>query len=139
MRIAPIAATGLAAIVVAGCGSDNYANEPRPPRPLNIGAFINGERVTISPARIGGGPATIVVTNQSRVSQSLLLRGAVDADPCTGKVSSTGPINPQGTATFKVNLTEGACTLSTVRPKVAPARLEVGAQRPTSQNDLLLP
>ncbi|MFN8173848.1 MAG: hypothetical protein U0T02_02155 [Solirubrobacteraceae bacterium] len=139
MRIAPIAATGFAAIAVAGCGAGGYANDPRPPRPLNIGAFINGDRVTISPGRIGGGPATIVVTNQSRVSQDLSLRGARDADSCTPLAASTGPINPQGTATFKVSLTEGACTLSTRDSSVAPARLEVGARRPTSQNDLLLP
>ncbi len=139
MRIPPIAAAGLVTIAVAGCGSDDYANDPRPPRPLNIAAFIDGKRVTISPRAIGGGPVTIVVTNQSRVSQDLSIHGALDADPCTSAVSSTGPINPNGTASFKVNVREGACTLTATGRAVAPARLRVGAQRPSSQNDLLLP
>lgn len=139
MRIPPIAAAGLATIAVAGCGSKDYANDPRPPRPLNIAAIIDAQRVSISPPTIGGGPVTIVVTNQSAVSQDLSIRGAADADPCTTAPSSTGPINPQGTASFQVDVREGACTLTTARPTVAPARLRVGAQRPSSQNDLLLP
>lgn len=138
MRIAPIAAAGFATVALVGCGSSEYANNPRPPRPLNVGALISGKRVSISPTTIGGGPVTIVVTNQSRVSQTLLMRGAEDADPCTARIASTGPINPQGTASFKVDVHEGACTL-TATGSVLPARLVVGTQRPTSQNDLLLP
>lgn len=139
MRIAPIAAAGFATVALVGCGASAYENNPRPPRPLNVGALISGKRISISPTVIGGGPVTIVVTNQSNVSQTLSMRGADDADPCTVRPASTGPINPQGTASFKVDVREGACVLSATGAAVVPARLVVGARRPTSQNDLLLP
>src|SRR3954451_10167258 len=49
-----------AALLVAGCGSENdYANNPRPPSPITITASINDGRVEVSPERFGAGPVTL--------------------------------------------------------------------------------
>ena len=45
-------ATGLTALClsIAGCGGGkDFANDPRPPTPVNITAAISDDRVTVSP------------------------------------------------------------------------------------------
>jgi hypothetical protein len=40
----------MALATVAGCGGgDDYANEPRPPAPINVTAAITNSRVNVSP------------------------------------------------------------------------------------------
>ena len=44
--------TGVLAAMGAmtACGSDpDYANEPRPPTPINVSAAISDDRITVSP------------------------------------------------------------------------------------------
>jgi hypothetical protein len=131
------------ALLLAGCGSgSDYANNPRPPSPITITAAISGQRVEVSPRRFGAGPITLVVTNQTQRLRDLVLEST--SQPGSGRAGlaaqHTGPINPQGTASLKADLREGNYTVR-VRAgnSIRPARLIVGHQRPSAQNQLLQP
>ena len=131
------------ALLVAGCGTkSDYANNPRPPSPITITAAISGNRVEVSPTRFGAGPITLVVTNQTQRLRDLVLESA--DQPGSGKpglaAQHTGPINPQGTASLKADLSEGRYTVRVRAGKaIHPARLVVGRKRASAQNQLLQP
>ena len=131
------------ALLVAGCGTkSDYANNPRPPSPITITAAVIGQHVEVSPHRFGAGPITLVVTNQTTRLRDIVLESA--SEPGSGKTGlpaqHTGPINPQGTASLKADLRQGSYTVSVKAGKtIRPARLVVGRQRPSAQNQLLQP
>ena len=131
------------AMLVAGCGaSDDYANDKRPPSPVNISVSVTDARVLVSPSRLGAGPAVVTISNQSARSRDLRLTppdGSSSA--CLESDAASGPINPMGTARLTVDLTEGECLISAGDDArdPRPARLTVGAMRPSAQNRLLLP
>lgn len=141
MQRAMIAAAGALALGAAGCGSGtDYENRPRPPAPVNVTASISGERVSLSPRKIGAGPIVLVVTNQTGSSQQLTIETDEVGSARPGITQSTGPINPQATATLKVDVPEGAYKVHVDEGAgIAPARLAVGRQRPSAQNELLQP
>jgi hypothetical protein len=139
MRKRTVGAIGVA-LLVAGCGASNdYANDPRPPRLVQVDVAVTDSRVTISPSHLGAGPATVVVSNQSERPQEIRLVQPDGADSaCLEADASSGPINPMGTAKLKVDLVEGDCVVS-ARRGPRPARLVVGPERRSAQADLLLP
>ena len=132
-----------AALLLVGCGSkSDYKNRPRPPSPITITASVNDRRIEVSPRRFGAGPITLVVTNQTTRLRDIVLESA--SEPGSGKTGlpaqHTGPINPQGTASLKADLRQGSYTVSVRAGKtIRPARLVVGHQRPSAQNQLLQP
>jgi hypothetical protein len=129
-----------AALLVAGCGSDSdYANKPRPPSPITITAAINSKRVEVSPRRFGAGPITLVVTNQSGKSADLVLETDNSGSGQAGIRQQTGPINPQGTASLKADLSQGRYTVRVRSGQIQPASLVVGRKRASAQNQLLQP
>ncbi len=141
----------LAAVLVSGCGSGggHFANDPRPPSPVNVTVYINDQQVSISPASVGAGPVVFIVTNQASkaISMKILQGNAAAAPP----VADTGPISPQATAQVKVDLqkqttyrvatsvmasTEAAtATASPIRP----ALLHIGKPRASASNQLMSP
>jgi hypothetical protein len=131
-RLVVPAAALAAATGVAACGSDDFENEPRPAPPIELTARISDTDVDISPSKVGGGPATITVSNQSRQPASLVLEGPTDA---------VGPELPPGAiGELKATLDEGAYEVSGGPESDArEGTLEVGPQRASSQNELLLP
>jgi hypothetical protein len=134
----PLCAVGLLlALALAGCGSDtSYENGPRPPQPIVVSASISSRSVSLSPSRFGGGPITIVITNQSADTQQLTVETAGTEAGITQK---TGPINRGDTATMKLFLTKGEYRVSASAGGIASGRLVVGRLRPSSQNDVLQP
>jgi len=135
-------AFGLLAVTlaIAGCGSTaDYANEPRPPAPINVAAAITPERVTVSPDRFGGGPIVLIVANQTDEPRRVTLETDVLGADGPGLKQTTGPINPDGTGTLKVDMPEGEYELSVDGNRIAPARIEVGESRESAQNQLLQP
>jgi hypothetical protein len=130
-----------AALLVAGCGSQNdYANNPRPPSPITITAAIVNGHVEVSPHRFGAGPITLVVTNQTGRSRDLVLE--TDTSGGSGRSGirqQTGPINPQGTASLKADLSQGRYTVRVRSGEIRPASLVVGHKRASAQNQLLQP
>ncbi len=133
------AALAAGALLLAGCGSDDYENTDRPPRPINVTAEVSNVRVSVSPGSVGAGPMVLIVTNQSDAAQEITLESDTLGASQAGVQQSTGPINPNGTGQIQVNAKEGTYRLKVGDEAIAPAVLEVGPERATSQNTLLLP
>ena len=132
--IAPVAAL-VAAFALGSCGgSDDFKNEPRPASPIELTARIADDVVNVSPRtadEVGAGLATVTISNQSRDPAVLVLDGPTD--------DQSDEIPAGGTGDMKINLKEGEYMVSAQDSKARQAKLEVGPDRPTSQNDLLLP
>jgi hypothetical protein len=121
------------AVALGACGSSDDRNKDRPPVPINVSVQLGAQKVTVSPARFGAGPITMLVANQSGASQTVTIDG-----PRVRQ--SVGPINPEDTATLKVTVQPGEYTLATAEAAgLRPARLAVGPERPSAQNTLNLP
>jgi hypothetical protein len=129
------------AVGLVSCGADaDYANKPRPPAPISVTAAIDGTRVRVSPPSFGAGPVVFIVSNQSGAPQKLTFEtDEVGGTKNGGIKRSTGTIEERSTAQLKVDPREGTYKLSASGGNVAPATVEVGAPRKSSQNDLLLP
>jgi hypothetical protein len=144
-RQAAVAACALTfAVSLAACGGsdDTYKNAQRPPTPVVVSAAIDDQGISISPKRLGAGPITLIISNQSNASQQVTLE--TDDTPGTGsgpgeKAVQTGPINPRETASVKADVKPGTYALHVGADGVRPAKLVVGRPRPSAQNDLLQP
>ncbi|MGH2846942.1 MAG: hypothetical protein ACRDL0_13140 [Thermoleophilaceae bacterium] len=138
MRARGVAILAVVAAVAAGCGEDDFANEPRPPVPVELTGVIQDDKVTISPSKgIGAGPFVITISNQTDAAHTLTLEG----ERITEEV---GPVDPLDTATIQKTLDPGsyevrAGSRRAVQRAIAPATLDVGEQRESSSSDLLLP
>ncbi|HEX2127065.1 MAG TPA: hypothetical protein VHF45_10960 [Thermoleophilaceae bacterium] len=86
--------------VAAGCGEDDFANEPRPPLPVELTGVIQEDAVTVSPSRIGAGPVVITISNQTRRDTTITLEG-------TATSTRVGPVAPLDTATIESTLDPG--------------------------------
>jgi hypothetical protein len=127
----------LTSALIVGCGSDtSYKNEPRPPSPIVVTASINQNKVAVSPRRFGAGPITLIVTNQTGASQQVTVE---INNGQAGFKGRTGPINPRDTGQLKGNLGRGTYSVHVDGGGIRPARLTVGRERPSAQNDLLQP
>ena len=132
----------LAALVAAGCGSSGheYKNTARPATPIVVSASIDDTQVQISPKRLGAGPITLVITNQSNASQQVTLETSDSPGSGPGeKAVQTGPISPRETASVNADVKQGTYALRVGGDSVKAARLVVGKRRPSAQNDLLQP
>ncbi len=130
---------GVLACAPTACGQEEFANEPRPPVPLQLSGVITQREVEVSPARVGAGPIIVIVANQTDESHTVTLEGERLRE-------MVGPINPGDTATIQATLTEGeyevkAGSERAVEPsaQIRPAELVIAGARPTSEDELLLP
>jgi hypothetical protein len=121
-------------LAIAGCGGDDEArSEQRPPVPINVSVVVGLEGVTVSPAKFGAGPVTLLVANESGAAQSLTIDG-----PRLRR--SVGPIPPDDTATVKLTMGTGDYTISAEESAgLKAATVTVGPPRTSAQNQLLLP
>ncbi|MEX2196761.1 MAG: hypothetical protein WD844_15880 [Thermoleophilaceae bacterium] len=124
-------------LVGAGCGDDDFENEPRPPVPLQLTGVITPERVTVSPNRVGAGPVVITVSNQTPDAHTVTLEGE-------GLRERVGPINPEDTASIQKALPPGQYTVQAgssqaVSEEIRPATLVIGEPRDSASDELLLP
>ncbi|WP_155892087.1 hypothetical protein [Conexibacter woesei] len=95
----------------------------------------------MSPKRFGAGPITLIISNQSSQSQQVTLETdsqAGDSSPGQ-KAIQTGPINPRETASVKGEVIRGVYALKVGGADIRAARVTVGRQRESAQNDLLQP
>ena len=129
-----IAAVGCAlGLSVAGCGEDDFENDPRPPSPIELTAAIDKKSVTIAPSDPGAGLAVITISNQTEEATQLVLEGP-------DETTSSGQIPPRGTGSIKTELVQGEYEATAGdNATIKPSELTVGPPRETSQNDLLLP
>jgi hypothetical protein len=125
------AAAALTVLVVAGCGRDDFKNEPRPPVPAEVSVKIGTDGVAVSPKAFGAGLVNFTVANLTTDPGTLSIHGPVSAD--------SGEIPPAGTDTVKVDMKTGSYEASVSGIAVRPFDFTVGPERPSGQNELLLP
>jgi hypothetical protein len=128
----------VAAVTAAGCGEEDFENEPRPPVPMELTGVIQEDKVTVSPSKnIGAGPFVITISNQTDAEYTLTLEGESIKE-------QVGPVGPLDTATIQRTLAPGSYEVTAgsrraVRREIAPASLNVGEERRNSNSELLLP
>jgi hypothetical protein len=139
---AVLGATVVAPFVLLGCGGEDqkHANVDRPPAPILVTAYVSKDKVSISPGSFGAGPVRLVVTNHTDRSQQVTLETSDDpGSSAAGVRQETGPINPRDTATIQADMRQGAYSVHVSGGDIRPGRIAVGASRPSSQQDLMLP
>jgi hypothetical protein len=119
------------ALAVAGCGEDDFENDPRPPVPAEVSVKIAKDGVGVSPREFGAGLVNFTIANLTRTAGTLAINGPVDAN--------SQEIPPAGTETIKVDMKTGSYEATVSGLAVAPFNFTVGPERPSGQNDLLLP
>ncbi len=132
--------TVAALAVVAGCGSeDDYANEPRPPSPINVSAAITDDRITVSPRRFGAGPIVLLIANETAKAHRLTVESDQLGADRPGIKQQTAPINPDGTATLKIDMAKGRYMVTVDGDGIDDATVRVGRDRASSSDQLLTP
>src|SRR5512132_1409467 len=130
-RVLVFAVALVTALAVAGCGSSAFTNDPRPPIPAELSVKIANDGVAVSPKEFGAGLVNFTIANLTTKPGTLAIHGPVDAD--------TNEIPPSAAETLKVDMKTGSYEASVSGVAVRPFNFTVGAERPTGQNDLLLP
>lgn len=146
----------IAATAVTGCGSESHPNDPRPAQPTQVSATIGAKAITVSPSIVGvRGESTPTLTQNEGVSEP----SSRSTGPLTVifKISNTvprptrllitgitkhrsGEIVASGTDEFSVDLQAGIYLVRAEGlPTITAARFVVGANRPSSDNQLLIP
>jgi hypothetical protein len=138
LRRAAVAAACGAALLAVGCGNDeSYENDPRPPKTIVITAAILPDKVSVSPSEFGAGPISLTIANETDASQRISIVRQVNGQPQANE--QTGPINPHDTATLKANVEEGEYEIRVESDGIEPARVSIGPERESAQNELLQP
>jgi hypothetical protein len=119
------------ALIAAGCGRDDFKNDPRPPVPDEVSVKIATSGVALSPKEFGAGLVNFTVANLTTDPGTLAIHGPVDAE--------SHEIPPGGAETLKVEMKTGTYEASVSGIAVKPFGFTVGPERPSGQNDLLLP
>ena len=146
MRIRTIGQSAIIALILTACGSagGQSPSVARPPNPVNLTVYVNDSHVSVSPAHVGAGPITFIITNQASQAESL----AISKDGST--LASTAPINPQGTTQVSVNFKPGKYTIATgnqgkndaqlsKQSSIRPASIHIARERESSSNAVLQP
>jgi len=130
------AAVALAAsLSAAGCGEDDFENEPRPAAPIVVTAKVDAKKVVVSPGELGAGLVNFTVSNQSDDPVTLTLVGPSPEDS-----HESTEIPPAGVGNLKAELSEGDYEVSGGdRSDARSTRITVTAPRESSSDELLLP
>jgi hypothetical protein len=130
-RVLLIAAALVTALAVAGCGEEDFENNPRPPIPAEVSVKIAKDGVGVSPKEFGAGLVNFTIANLTAQPGTLAIHGPIDAN--------TQEIPPAGTETIKVDMKTGSYEATVSGIAVAPFNFTVGPERASAQNELLLP
>jgi len=142
--------------VVAGCGAEEHANEPRPQPPTRVSVSITPKTITVQPPRIAVGPEPTqqIPQNQHAGQPPVHSRAPVDVVFVTANLTDVdsqlelrGPkdftsraLVANGNGSMLASLPTGVYTVSAADiPGAKPVRFSVGSYRSSSQNDVLLP
>ncbi len=131
-RLAALAVpAAVAGLLLAGCGGEDFKNKPRPPEPIEVSARVDSQRVQVAPTKFGAGIVNFTVANLSGTPVKFAVTG-----PTKG---STVEIQPGTPDYLKMKVTEGTYEATASKAKIRPATIKVGPERPSSQNQVLLP
>jgi hypothetical protein len=119
------------ALVVAACGRDDFENEPRPPVPAEITVKIGDGEVVVSPKEFGAGLVNFEIANFEDTPATFSIQGPTEAE--------SEEIPARGNNSLKTLLETGSYEASADGVKATPFTFEVGPERESGQNDLLLP
>jgi hypothetical protein len=125
-------------VLLAGCGGDDFKNDPRPAAAIELTGVIQDRGVTISPGSVSGaGPVSITISNQTNDAHTVTLEG-------DSVEETVGPINPRDTATIQKTLAGGTYEVKAgseraVAKEIPAGSLKVGAKKRESSGELLLP
>jgi hypothetical protein len=121
--------------LVAGCGAKDFPNEARAPAPIETTASIGPRAVTVSPDSFGAGIVNVTVANLSDTPASFILKET------SGKTTaSSGTLQPGSVTTIKTSLKQGNYqAIAGGATNIRAGKINVGPERKSSQNDLLLP
>ena len=82
-------AGGFVVFAIGGCGGGgDFKDKPRPAIPIQLSSVVTDKAVSVEPSKVGAGPVTIVVSNQSTRSHTVTLQGGPH-----NTVEQVGPIN----------------------------------------------
>jgi hypothetical protein len=137
MRARGVAIFAAVAAVAAGCGDEDFENKPRAPVAMELTGVIQEDKVTVSPSSVGAGPFVITISNQTDTKHTITLEG----ERITEEV---GPVAPLDTTTIQRTLAPGsyevrAGSTKAMPKEIAPALLDIGAERKNSNSEVLLP
>ena len=128
-----LAAAGL----LGGCGTEpRTTSEVRPPSLIQLSASITPDGVTVSPARFGAGPVSLVVANLTDAPQRVTFESAGRDG---GFTQQTGPINPRGTSSLSADVPQGTAVVRVEDEDVPGATVRVGPTRASAEDQLLQP
>jgi hypothetical protein len=96
-----------------------------------VSAKIGSDSVAVSPREFGAGLVNVTVANLGTEPAALVIRGPVDAE--------SNEIPPAGTTTLKLDMRSGEYEASAGGVAAFPAKFTVGPDRPSAQDELLLP
>lgn len=132
LRVTTCVALGLALLLI-GCGTDSRENKLRPPAAITVSVKIGPSSISLSPKKIGAGPTRLIVSNQSGSDEKIVITG--------GQIErGTREIANLDTDEIEIDLKPGDYDLTVGESTaVEPATLRVTSERPSAQNDLLLP
>jgi hypothetical protein len=131
-RLVTVGASGLVlAAVLAGCGAKDFPNDPRPPTPIEVSARVDAQRVQVAPDHFGAGIVNFTIANLSGSPISLNVSG-----PTKGATTQIQPGSPDY---LRISMKEGTYEVSASKSRIKPATIQVGPERPSSQNKLLEP
>ena len=129
---AAVAGLAAGAVLVAGCGAEDFPNDPRPPAPVELSARVDDGGVVVAPKEIGAGLATITISNQAGDDVALNFSGP-------GDDRETNTIPAGGVGSIKLALQQGDYEVEPDVSSISSGDLVVGAERESAQNELLLP
>jgi hypothetical protein len=129
--IALLLSVGLAALAVAGCGRDDFENEPRPAVPAEITVEVGDDGVVVSPRSFGAGLVNFTIANLTKNPTTLAIIGPTEAE--------SDEIPAGGNTILKAEMRSGEYEASADDAEVRPFSFTVGPDRESGQNDLLLP
>jgi hypothetical protein len=119
------------ALVVAACGRDDFDNEPRPPVPIEVTVKIGDGEVVVSPKEFGAGLVDFEIANFEDTAATFSIEGPTEA------VSDEIPA--RGNNNLTTQMETGSYEASAGGVEARPFSFEVGPERESGQNDLLLP
>ncbi len=130
----------IAVLALAGCGgSEQRENELRPAVPVTLTGAIHSDGVLISPAAVGAGQITLVVSNQSGAPQKVTFETDEIGGRTAGQQASSPLIPPRRTGRLTIKATPGVYSVHVADDAIRPARVLVGPPRKSGQNRVLLP